>query len=130
MKIADSSLKRLKDRVREIVVGNAARDLGKTIAARNPVLHGWVSYFRLTEVKGGGRNWTGGYGANCAACYGGNGRDRPPATSDCKHAAYPKRFFDVLGLVSLRGTQQRLPACLMNRRMRNRTYGGVRGRRG
>ena len=41
-KIADSSLKRLKDRVREIVVGNASRNLGKTIAALNPVLRGWT----------------------------------------------------------------------------------------
>src|SRR5215469_6080631 len=44
-------LKRLKDRVREIV-GNASRNLGQTIAALNPVLRGWMSYFRLTEVKG------------------------------------------------------------------------------
>ena len=52
LKIADSSLKRLKDRVREIVVGNASRNLGKTVEALNPVLRGWTSYFRLTEVKG------------------------------------------------------------------------------
>ena len=52
LKIADSSLTRLKDKVREIVVGNASRNLGKTIEALNPVLRGWTSYFRLTEVKG------------------------------------------------------------------------------
>src|SRR5450830_1665409 len=52
LKIADSSLKRFKDRVREIVVGSASRNLGKTIEAINPVLRGWTSYFRLTEVKG------------------------------------------------------------------------------
>src|ERR1700752_775854 len=52
LKIADSSLKRLKDRVREIVGGNASRNLPATIAALNPVLRGWTSYFRLTEVKG------------------------------------------------------------------------------
>jgi len=40
LKIADSSLKRLKDRVREIVVGNASRNLGKTVEALNPVLRG------------------------------------------------------------------------------------------
>ena len=33
LKIADSSLKRLKDKVREIVVGNASRNLGKTVEA-------------------------------------------------------------------------------------------------
>lgn len=45
LKIADSSLKRLKDRVREIIVGNASRNLGKTVEALNPVLRGWTSYF-------------------------------------------------------------------------------------
>ena len=45
-------MKRLKDKVREIVVGNAFRNLGQTITALNPVLRGWTSYFRLTEVKG------------------------------------------------------------------------------
>jgi RNA-directed DNA polymerase len=52
LKIADGSVKRLKDKVREIVVGNAFRNLGQTIATLNPVLRGWTSYFRLTEVKG------------------------------------------------------------------------------
>ena len=52
LKIADSSLKRLKDKVREIVVGNASRNLDATINELNPVLRGWTSYFRLTEVKG------------------------------------------------------------------------------
>ena len=52
LKIADSSLKRLKDKVREIVVGNASRNLVATINELNPVLRGWTSYFRLTEVKG------------------------------------------------------------------------------
>ena len=52
LKIADSSLTRLKDRVREIIVGNSSLNLGKTIDALNPVLRGWMSYFRLTEVRG------------------------------------------------------------------------------
>jgi hypothetical protein len=90
LKIADSSLKRFKDRVRQIVVGNASRHLGKTIAALNPVLRGWTSYFRLTEVKGVLEQLDG-YGANCAACYGGNGSDRPPVTRDCKHKAWIRR---------------------------------------
>lgn len=52
LKIAEGSLKRLKDRVREIVSGNASRKLATTINELNPVLRGWMSYFRLTEVKG------------------------------------------------------------------------------
>ena len=52
LKIADSSLQRLKDKVRDIVVGNVSRNLAATINELNPVLRGWTSYFRLTEVKG------------------------------------------------------------------------------
>ena len=52
LKIAESSVKRLKDRVREIVAGNASRNLNATLAELNPVLRGWTSYFRLTEVRG------------------------------------------------------------------------------
>ncbi|MBI3902270.1 MAG: group II intron reverse transcriptase/maturase, partial [Nitrosomonadales bacterium] len=51
LKIAGSSLKRLKDKVREIVVGNASRKLADVIEALTPVLRGWTSYFRLIEVK-------------------------------------------------------------------------------
>lgn len=43
LKIADSSLKRLKDRVRGIVVGNASRNFDKTDMALNPVLRGQAS---------------------------------------------------------------------------------------
>jgi RNA-directed DNA polymerase len=43
LEIADSSLKRLKDKVRDIVVGNASRNLVATIHELNPVLHGWKS---------------------------------------------------------------------------------------
>lgn len=42
LKIADGSVKRLQDKVREIVVGNTFRNLGQTIAALNPVLRGWT----------------------------------------------------------------------------------------
>lgn len=45
--------------MREVVVGNASRNIEKTVEALNPVLRGWVSYFRLTEVKRcvGGLGW-------------------------------------------------------------------------
>jgi len=85
LKIVDSSLTRLKDRVREIIVGNSSRNLGKTIDALNPVLRGWMSYFRLIEVRGVCcRNLTDGYSVNSVACYGGNGSGRPPGTGNCK----------------------------------------------
>lgn len=135
LKIAESSLKRLKDRVREIVVGNASRNLGQTIAALNPVLRGWASYFRLTEVKGGledldgwirrklrcllWRQWkrpatrnrklqVRGLDPTRAWKSASNGRG-PWWNAGASHmnAAYPKSFFDVSGLVSLLDTQQR-----------------------
>ena len=135
LKIADSSVKRLKDRVREIVVGNASCNLDKTIAALNPVLRGWTSYFRLTEVKGVledldgwirrklrcllWRQWkrpatrnkrlqTRGLDATRARKSASNGRG-PWWNAGASHmnVAYPKHFFDVRGLVSLLNTQRR-----------------------
>ena len=135
LKIADSSVKRLKDKVREIVVGNASRNLEATIAALNPVLRGWTSYFRFTEVKGVleeldgwirrklrcllWRQWkrpatrnkrmqAQGISQTRAWKSASNGRG-PWWNAGASHmnAAYPKRTFDVLGLVSLLDTQQR-----------------------
>lgn len=135
LKIADSSLKRLKDKVREIVLGNASRNLGATIAALNPVLRGWISYFRLTQVKGVleeldgwirrklrcllWRQWkrpasrrrhlqARGIESTRALKSASNGRG-PWWNAGASHmsAAYPKRHFDVSGLVSLLDTQRR-----------------------
>lgn len=135
LKIAESSLKRLKDKVREIVVGNASRNLGAMINELNPVLRGWTSYFRLTEVKGVlqeldgwirrklrcllWRQWkrpatrnnrlqTRGLDEQRAWKSASNGRG-PWWNAGASHmnAAYPKRAFDALGLVSLLDTQQR-----------------------
>jgi group II intron reverse transcriptase/maturase len=135
LKIADSSLKRLKDRVREIVVGNASSNLDRTIAALNPVLRGWTSYFRLTEVKGVlqeldgwirrklrcllWRQWkqpttrnkrlqARGLDGTRAWKSASNGRG-PWWNAGASHmnTAYPKKYFDSLGLVSLQQTQQR-----------------------
>ena len=135
LKIADSSLKRLKDKVREIVVGNASRNLAATIRELNPVLRGWTSYFRLTEVKGAledldgwirrklrcllWRQWkypatrnkrlqARGLDGTRAWKSASNGRG-PWWNAGASHmnAAYPKKSFDALGLVSLLDTRQR-----------------------
>ena len=134
LKIADSSLKRLKE-VREIVVGNASRNLDKTIAALNPVLRGWTSYFRLTEVKGVLRELDGwirrklrcvlwrqwkrpatrnrrlqARGLDETRAWKSASNGRGPwwnAGASPMNAADPKRFFDALGLVSLLDTQRR-----------------------
>ena len=135
LKIAGSSVKRLKDKVREIVVGNAFRNLGQTIATLNPVLRGWTSYFRLTEVKGVLQDLDGwirrklrcllwrqwkrpatrhkrlqarGLDATRAWKSASNGRG-PWWNAGASHmnAAYPKHFFGAMGLVSLLDTQRR-----------------------
>lgn len=135
LKIAEGSLKRLKDRVREIVVGNASRNLAVTINELNPALRGWMSYFRLTEVKGALQDLDGwirrklrcllwrqwkrpatrnrkmqarGLDATRAEKSAGNGRG-PWWNAGASHmnAAYPKSYFNALGLVSLLDTRQR-----------------------
>lgn len=135
VKIADSSLARLKDKVREIVIGNASRSLTVTIEALNPVLRGWTSYFRLTEVKGVLQDLDGwirrklrcllwrqwkrpttrnkrlqarGLDETRAWKSASNGRG-PWWNAGASHmnAAYPKATFDALGLVSLLDIQRR-----------------------
>jgi RNA-directed DNA polymerase len=135
LKIADSSVKRLKDKVRDVVVGNASRKLDAAIVELNPVLRGWISYFRLTETKRVledldswirrklrcllWRQWkrpatrnkrlqARGLDGTRAWKSASNGRG-PWWNAGASHmnAAYPKRLFDTMGLVSLLDTQRR-----------------------
>lgn len=135
LKIADSSLERLKDKVREITTGNVSRKLDAAVNELNPVLRGWMSYFRLTEVKGVlqeldgwirrrmrcllWRQWKQpatrnrrmqerGLDAHRAWKSASNGRG-PWWNAGARHMndAYPKSFFNTLGLVSLLDTRQR-----------------------
>ena len=50
-RIAPSSLKRLEQRIREVLAGARGRSLIRTIEELNPVLRGWAAYFKLTETK-------------------------------------------------------------------------------
>ena len=52
LKIAPSSVARLKDKIRSLTTGNGSKSVAKAISELTPVLRGWISYFRLTEVKG------------------------------------------------------------------------------
>lgn len=52
LKIAPESLKRLYEKVREHLRVGRGRSLAATIGELTPLLRGWMSYFRLTEVKG------------------------------------------------------------------------------
>lgn len=51
LKIAPSSVARLKDKIRSLTTGNGSKSVAKAISELTPVLRGWISYFRLTEVN-------------------------------------------------------------------------------
>ncbi|MBU1619646.1 MAG: group II intron reverse transcriptase/maturase [Gammaproteobacteria bacterium] len=52
LKIAPSSMVRLKDKIRSLTTRNGSKSVTKAISELTPALRGWISYFRLTEVKG------------------------------------------------------------------------------
>ena len=53
LKVAKESVKRLKGKLREIFRRGQGRNLGQLIADElTPLLRGWMNYFRLAEVKG------------------------------------------------------------------------------
>jgi len=52
LKVAPESLRRLKAKVRTIFREGRGRSLPQVIKDLNPLLRGWIQYFRLAEVKG------------------------------------------------------------------------------
>jgi RNA-directed DNA polymerase len=135
LRIAPTSLKRLEDKVREVLKGARGRSLTKVIFALNPVLRGWMAYFRLTETKRAveeldgwirrklrcilWRQWKRPYtrgqnlmkrGLTEARAFRSAFNQRGPWwNSGASHMnqAFPKSFFDRLGLVSLLDTMRR-----------------------
>lgn len=51
LKVAPRSVKRFKDKLREIFRTGRGRNIGKVIEALKPILRGWVNYFKLAEVR-------------------------------------------------------------------------------
>lgn len=136
LRIAPASRRRFVDKVREVLRGARGRSLAHTIEALNPLLRGWAVYFRLTAAKGPlevldgwirrklrcilWRQWKRSYTRARQLMRAGlreerawrsatNGRG-PWWNSGASHmnAAFPKGFFDRLGLVSLLDTVRRL----------------------
>jgi len=158
LKIAAPSIVRFKGAVREALRSARGRSLAATIRRLNPKLAGWMAYFRLTETKRAledldgwirrklrcllWRQWKRVYtrarrlmsrGLDPTRAWQSATNGRGPwwnSGASHMHAAYPKAWFDAQGLASLVDTHRRFQSCFMNRRMRNRTSGGVRGRRG
>jgi RNA-directed DNA polymerase len=135
LKIAPESLKRLHQKMRKHLRVGRGQNLAATISTLNPLLRGWMSYFRLTEVKGVleeldgwvrrklrallWRQWKRSITRATALLKRGltherawqsatNGRG-PWWNAGAGHmnAAFPKSCFDHMGLISLVDTRQR-----------------------
>jgi len=135
LRIAPTSLKRLEDKVREVLKGARGRSLAKVVIALNPILRGWMAYFRLTETKRAvealdgwvrrqlrcilWRQWKRPYTRGRHLMQAGLTEERafrsafnqrgPWWNSGASHMnqAFSKSFFDRLGLVSLLDTMRR-----------------------
>lgn len=51
VKIAEKAINRLKDKVREYLKHGKGKSLKKTIDELQPILRGWINYFKYTEVN-------------------------------------------------------------------------------
>jgi RNA-directed DNA polymerase len=137
LRIAPASYQRLENRVREVLKGTRGRSMTATIAELNLLLRGWMAYFRLTETKTAleeldgwirhklrctmWRQWKRPYTRATNLMKAGLREERafrsafnergPWWNSGASHMnqAFPKSFFDRLGLVSLLDTMRRLP---------------------
>jgi len=136
LKIATQSRERLTEKIRKTLREARGGSLKRAIERLNPVLRGWVAYFRLTEVKGVleeldgwirrklrtllWRQWKRVYTRAKNLIKAGIDRQRAWQSATNGHgpwwnggashmnAAYPKSWFDRMGLVSLLETRQRL----------------------
>jgi len=136
LKIAEASRKRLAEKIRKMMREARGQSLQQAIERLNPVLRGWIAYFRLTEVKGVledldgwirrklrsvlWRQWKRVYtraknlmrvGIDEVRAWRSATNGRGPwwnGGASHMNAAYPKSWFDRMGLVSLLETRQRL----------------------
>jgi len=156
LKVAPESVKRFKEKVRQAVKQGRGRNMQRFILEDlNPQLRGWINYFRHSETKGifeelDGwirhklrniiwRQWKRsrtrfkklkqrGLSENRARLSAFNGRG-PWWNSGASHmnAAFPKKYFDSLNLVSLLDEILKFQHLTKTAVIRNRTSGGVRG---
>jgi RNA-directed DNA polymerase len=136
LRIAPESLRRLTARVRMLLREGRGRSLRHTIATLNPVLRGWINYFRFTQGKRALEELDGWLRRRLRCLLWRHAKHRQGRTTmlrrqglpedrawrsarngqgpwwnaGARHMndAFPKRFFDTQGLVSLLDTQQRL----------------------
>lgn len=136
LRIAPESRKRQKDKIRAVLKGARGRNLKTVIDELNPILRGWAAYFKLTETRRAleemdgwirhklrcilWRQWKRPYTRAKNLMKAGLTEERafrsafnqrgPWWNSGASHMnqAFPKSFFDRLGLVSLLDTTRRL----------------------
>ncbi len=135
LKIAQQSRERFAEKVRKALQEARGKSLKQAVEQLNPQLRGWISYFRLTEVKGVleeldgwirhrlrallWRQWKRNHTRAKNLMRRGLQQQRawqsatnghgPWWNSGASHMneAYPKSWFDRMGLVSLLETQRR-----------------------
>lgn len=135
LKIAPPSRQRFADKIRQTLRTARGHSLKQVIAQLNPILRGWMNYFRLTEEWGVleefdgwlrhklrallWRQWKRGAtraqhlrrrGLAPARAWQSATNGHGPwwnGGASHMHAAYPKSWFDRCGLVSLLDTQRR-----------------------
>jgi len=136
LRIAPASVQRLMQKVRDLMRTGRGRSLAHTIEDLNPLLRGWINYFRLTESKGVleeldgwvrrrlrcllWRQWKRpitrarklrALGLDDDRAYHSAGNGQGPwwnAGASHMNHALPAKYFTHKGLVSLMGTHQRL----------------------
>lgn len=138
LKVAPQSRKRFMDKIRKLMRVSRGKSLEQAIAALNPVLRGWLQYFRLVEVKTiledldgwirhrlrclVWRQWKSArtrahnlmkLGITADKAWRSATDRRGPwwhGSARDMHQAYPNKTFDQMGLVSLLALWQRLTA--------------------
>lgn len=129
LKVSPQSIERLKNKLREVFRRGRGRSVRQTIEELTPILRGWMNYFKFAQVKGVfeeldgwirrklrcilWRQWKRTYTRAKNLMKRGIAKDRalksamngrgPWWNSGASHMneAYPKKYFDSLGLVSL-----------------------------
>jgi RNA-directed DNA polymerase len=135
LRIAEPSRQRFAEKVRKALRAGRGRSLKRLIEDLNPLIRGWVSYFRLTETKGVleeldgwirrklrsllWRQWKRSHtraqnlmraGLREERAWQSASNGRGPwwnGGASHMHEAYPTSWFDRMGLVSLLDTQRR-----------------------
>jgi RNA-directed DNA polymerase len=136
LRVAKESVARLKREIRDRLRRGRGRSLQSAVDDLSPLLRGWLNYFRLAEVKNVfedldqwlrrrlrcllWRQWKRSYTRARKLMQRGLDRTRAWQSATNGHGpwwnagashmnqAYPKRFFDRIGLVSLLDQRQRL----------------------